>query len=50
MYDFVVGFVGLVPAEFTFVYTILTLILGIAIIGTFTSVFYFILRLLRGVI
>lgn len=50
MYQFVVDFIGVVPEEFEFVYTILTIILGIAILGTFTSVFYFVLRLIRGVI
>lgn len=49
MYDFIVDFIGTVPTEFTFIYSILTLILSIAIIGTFCSVFYFALRLLRGV-
>ena len=50
MYDFIVDFIGEVPENFTFIYSILTLTLGIAILGTFTSLFYFILRLLRGVI
>ena len=50
MYQFIVDFIGEVPTQFSFVYTILTLILSIAILGTFTSLFYFVLRLIRGVI
>ena len=48
MYEFVQGLIGTVPEEFAFVYTIVTIILSIAIIGSFTSIFYFILRLIRG--
>lgn len=43
MYDFIVDFIGVVPDEFAFVYVILTLIFSIAIIGTFTHFFYFLL-------
>ena len=49
MYQFIVDFIGEVPEQFEFIYTILTLTLGIAILGTFTSTFYFILRLIKGV-
>lgn len=49
MYDFIVGLVGEVPENFEFIYVILTGILSIAVIGSFTSIFYFILRLMRGV-
>ena len=49
LYEFVVSFVGEVPEQFTFIYTILTCILSITIFGTFSSLFYFVLRLLRGV-
>ena len=49
MYQFIVDFIGEVPEQFEFIYTILTLTLSIAILGTFTSIFYFILRLIRGV-
>ena len=49
MYEFVVNFVGEVPEQFTFIYSILTLILSITIFGTFSSLFYFVLRLVRGV-
>lgn len=49
MYQFIVNFIGEVPENFEFIYIIITGILGIAIIGSFTSIFYFILRLIRGV-
>lgn len=49
MYEFVVSFVGEVPQQFEFIYSILTLILSITIFGTFSSLFYFVLRLVRGV-
>ena len=50
MYQFVVDFVGEVPSQFEFIYTILTLIISITIFGTFSSLFYFVLKLVRGVI
>ena len=50
MYQFVVDFVGTVPEQFTFIYTILTAILSIIIFGTFSSLFYWVLRLVKGVI
>ena len=50
MYQFVVDFVGQVPEEFEFIYTILTLVISITIFGTFSSLFYFVLKLVRGVI
>ena len=49
MYEFVGSFVGEVPQQFEFIYSILTLILSITIFGTFSSLFYFVLRLVRGV-
>ena len=49
MYQFIIDFIGEVPENFEFIYVILTGILSIAVIGSFTSVFYFILRLIRGV-
>ena len=49
IYDFVVSFVGEVPEQFTFIYSILTLIISLSVIGTFSSLFYFVLRLVRGV-
>lgn len=50
MYQFVVDFIGQVPEQFDFIYVILTLIISISIFGAFTSIFYFVLRLIRGVI
>ncbi len=50
MYQFVVDFIGEVPSHFEFIYTILTLVISITIFGTFSSLFYFVLKLVRGVI
>lgn len=49
MYEFIVDFIGEVPENFEFIYVILTGILGVAVIGSFTSLFYYILRIIRGV-
>lgn len=49
LYEFVVSFVGEVPEQFEFIYSILTLIISLSVIGTFSSLFYFVLRLVRGV-
>lgn len=48
LYEFVVSFIGEVPESFKFIYTIITCILAISMIGTFSSLFYFVLRLFRG--
>lgn len=48
LYEFVVSFVGEVPTQFEFIYTILTAILSLIVLGTLPSIFYFILRLVRG--
>lgn len=48
MYEFITGLVGEVPENFEFIYIILTGVLSIAVIGSFTSIFYFVLRLIRG--
>ena len=50
MYDFVVNFVGEVPENFIFIYSILTLIISLFVFGVFISLFYFVLKLVRGVI
>ena len=50
LYQFVVDFVGVVPEQFTFVYVILTIILSLMFFGTFSTLFYWVLRLIRGVI
>lgn len=48
IYEFIVSFVGEVPEQFSFIYTILTTILSLIILGTLPSLFYFILRLFKG--
>ena len=48
IYEFVVSFVGEVPEQFEFIYTILTGLLSFIILGTLPSIFYFVLRLFRG--
>lgn len=48
MYQFIVDFIGEVPENFEFIYVIMTGILGVAVLGSFTSIFYFIERLIRG--
>ncbi len=50
MYQFVVDFIGEVPENFTFIYTLVTVIISITIFGSFTSLFYFVLRTIRGVV
>lgn len=50
MYQFVVNFVGEVPEHYQFIYSILTLSLSITFFGVFVSLFYWILKLVRGVI
>lgn len=48
IYDFVVSFVGVVPEQFEFIYTILTIIISIMLLGAFSSLYYFVLRLIKG--
>ena len=48
LYEFVVSFIGTVPSAFEFIYTIITCILAISMIGTFSSLFYFVLRIFKG--
>ena len=48
IYEFVVSFVGTVPEQFEFVYTIITTIFCIMLLGAFSSLFYFVLRLFKG--
>lgn len=48
IYQFVVNFIGEVPEQFEFVYTILTTILALMFFGTFTSLFYWVLHLVKG--
>lgn len=49
MYQFVVNFIGTLPEEFTFIYTILTLALSLLFFSVFVNVFYWVLHLIRGV-
>ena len=49
IYQFVVDFVGEVPEQFQFIYIVLTGIISLMFFGTFSSLFYFVLRLVRGV-
>lgn len=48
IYEFVVSFVGEVPEQFEFIYTILTAILSLMIFGAFSSIWYFVVRIFRG--
>ena len=48
LYEFVVSFIGEVPEVFEFIYIIITCILAISMIGTFSSLFYFVLKIFRG--
>lgn len=48
IYEFIVSFVGPVPEQFEFIYTILTAILSLIILGILPSLFYFVLHLFRG--
>lgn len=46
IYEFVVSFIGQVPEQFTFIYSILTLIISILLVGTFTSIILFFKKIL----
>lgn len=48
MYDFIVDFVGTLPTEFTFIYSILTLLFSSLIIVFLFQLFYFPIKLLKG--
>lgn len=48
IYDFIVSFVGPVPEQFQFIYTILTTILSLIILGILPTIFYSVLKLFRG--
>lgn len=50
MYQFVVDFIGEVPEHFAFVYTLVTVIISITVFGSFISLFYWVLRFIRGVV
>lgn len=46
MYDFIVSFIGTLPTEFEFVYSILTLVMSVLILTFLFQVFYIPLKLL----
>ena len=48
LYQLIVNLVGPLPSEFTFIYSILTLVLAILILSFLFSVFYIPLNLLKG--
>lgn len=47
MYDFIVSLIGTLPTEFEFIYSILTLVLGLLILTFLFQVFYIPLKLLE---
>lgn len=47
MYDFVVDLIGELPTEFTFIYSILTLVMGVLILLFLFQIFYIPLKLLE---
>ncbi len=48
LYQLIVNLVGPLPSEFTFIYSILTLVLAMLILSFLFSVFYIPLNLLKG--
>lgn len=48
MYDFIVDLIGELPTEFTFIYSILTLVMGILLLTFLFQLFYFPLKLIKG--
>lgn len=47
MYDIIVNLIGELPTEFTFIYSILTLVMGMLIIAFFFQLFYIPIKLLE---
>lgn len=47
MYDFIVELIGTLPTEFTFIYAILTLALGLLILSFLFTLFYIPIMLLK---
>lgn len=47
MYDIVVGLIGEVPTEFTFIYSILTLVLSCLLLTFLFQLFYIPLNLIK---
>ena len=48
LYQLIVNLVGPLPSEFTFIYSILSLVLAMLILSFLFSVFYIPLNLLKG--
>lgn len=46
MYDFIVELIGVLPTEFTFIYSILTLVMGVLLLSFLFQLFYIPLKLL----
>lgn len=47
MYDFIVDFIGELPTEFTFIYSILTLVMGVLVLFFLFQLFYLPLKLIK---
>lgn len=48
MYEMIKGLIGVVPAEFEFVYIILTLVLAFLLISLLFTIFYIPISIVRG--
>lgn len=48
MYDMIVNLIGEVPTEFTFIYSILTLVLSMLIITFLFQLFYIPINMIKG--
>lgn len=48
MYDIIVNLIGELPTEFTFIYSILTLVLSMLVITFLFQLFYLPIKLLGG--
>lgn len=47
MYDFVVDLIGTLPTEFTFIYSIVTLVFAVLVLTFLFQIFYIPLEILR---
>lgn len=50
LYDAIVQLIGTLPTEFEFIYAIVTTVVALMIVSTLSSLFYVILKIVRGVI
>lgn len=46
MYDFIVELIGELPTEFTFIYSILTLVMGLLLLSFLFQLFYIPIKLI----